>query len=69
MEKRGIPTVLLAEDFFLPVVRASAKGRNFPQVRTAVFPGGSVRITTKEELRQMTDKAFTDVVRGLTKGQ
>ncbi|MBM3210704.1 hypothetical protein FJZ33_00675 [Candidatus Poribacteria bacterium] len=68
MVKRGKPTVVFCNENFVSMAKLVAKSGGVPDLPLIIFPW-STDVLPEEDLRQLTDKAFKEVIASLTQAK
>ena len=65
LELRGIPALFVASSEFINAASAQAEALGFPDV-ARVFVGHPIQDRTDEEMRQLAELSFPEILRKIT---
>ena len=65
LELRGVPSLFVASSEFIDAASAQAEALGFPDV-ARVFVGHPIQDRTDEEMRQLAELSFPEILRKIT---
>ena len=65
LELRGVPSLFVASTEFIDAASAQAEALGFPDV-ARVFVGHPIQDRTDEEMRQLAELSFPEILRKIT---
>jgi hypothetical protein len=65
LELRGVPSLFVASSEFIEAASAQAEALGFPDV-ARVFVGHPIQDRTDEEMRQLAELSFPEILRKIT---
>ena len=65
LELRGVPSLFIASSEFINAASAQAEALGFPDI-ARVFVGHPIQDRTDEEMRQLAELSFPEILRKIT---
>jgi len=65
LELRGVPSLFIASSEFIDAASAQAEALGFPDI-ARVFVGHPIQDRTDEEMRQLAELSFPEILRKIT---